>query len=83
MDYKALLVTPRTNYETVSHKFLSALYMLAPLFKKSFYSDKYDIEKFNFQIRKLRRDLEAAQEKVFTLTNQLSTNVSSFYVFYL
>jgi len=28
------------------------------------------------QVRKLRRELEAAQEKIGTLTAQLSTNVS-------
>ena len=32
-----------------------------------------------FQIRKLRRELEQAQEKVLTLTSQLSTNVSRLY----
>ncbi|KAL3881382.1 hypothetical protein ACJMK2_027830 [Sinanodonta woodiana] len=34
-------------------------------------------EKQNHEIRKLKRDLEAAQEKVSTLTTQLSTNVMS------
>lgn len=32
-------------------------------------------EKQSHEIRKLRRELQDAQEKVHTLTNQLSTNV--------
>lgn len=38
-------------------------------------------EKQAHEIRKLRRELGEAQEKVYTLTSQLSTNVSGFLSF--
>lgn len=37
-------------------------------------------EKQAHEIRKLRRELGEAQEKVHTLTSQLSTNVSTFFM---
>lgn len=40
-------------------------------------------EKQAHEIRKLRRELTEAQEKVHTLTSQLSTNVSNIYINYL
>lgn len=40
-------------------------------------------EKQAHEIRKLRRELMDAQEKVHTLTSQLSTNVSAFHIFIL
>lgn len=41
-------------------------------------------EKQAHELRKLRKELGDAQEKVHTLTSQLSTNVSSvfYYIFY-
>lgn len=37
---------------------------------------KLSLSSFSQQIRKLRRELESSQEKVATLTSQLSANVS-------
>jgi len=40
-------------------------------------------EKHAQEVRRLRRDLSEAQDKVHTLTSQLSTNVSKIFVYNL
>lgn len=40
-------------------------------------------EKHAQEVRRLRRDLSEAQDKVHTLTSQLSTNVSNIFVYSL
>lgn len=40
-------------------------------------------EKHAQEVRRLRRDLSEAQDKVHTLTSQLSTNVSKIFVYSL
>lgn len=49
----------------------------------SLYSGMGADEKHAQEVRRLRRDLSEAQDKVHTLTSQLSTNVSKIFVYSL